>query len=40
VVVVQLVEEVGTMMRSGREERLGEKEEMFQVLRCPSQVCQ
>jgi len=40
VVVLQLVEEVETMMRSGRKESLGEKVEMFKVLRCPSQVCQ
>ena len=39
VVEAQLVEEVETMMRSGREEILGEKVEVFEVLRCPSQVC-
>jgi len=33
------LEEVETMMRSGREEILGGKAEMLEVLRCPSQVC-
>jgi len=39
VVEVQLLEEVATMMRSGREEKLGEQVEMLEVLQCPSQVC-
>ena len=34
-----LQEEVETMMRSGREEILGEKVEKLEVLRCPSLVC-
>merc|ERR1712025_1106366 len=33
------LEEVETMMRSGREEILGEEVEKFEVLRCPSRVC-